>query len=231
LAPAIQAQEEEHETIHHRKAIRVTGGVHGEPVVAHTFLGRGTFLGVQMVNLTPELRRHFGAPEETGVMVSRVEDESPAAVAGLQVGDIVSTVDGKPVATPSQLARAIARREEGEIVTLEVWRDGEASMLDAVLAERERSQVDIRQFHWPPEEGSHAFVLPDIEPGELIEIETEALNEAIEKLNEELAQPQWQTRLHTYQEAQGELLERLESLEKRLQEMEQQLDELPPEKE
>ena len=43
--------------------------------------------------MTQELRAHYGAPKDAGVLVAGVESESPAAKAGIQVGDIVTRAD------------------------------------------------------------------------------------------------------------------------------------------
>ena len=55
----------------------------------------GGYIGVRPVEMTPDLRIHFGAPKEAGVFVGKVEKDSPAAKAGLQVADIVTTADGE----------------------------------------------------------------------------------------------------------------------------------------
>src|SRR5262245_15606747 len=47
----------------------------------------GGFLGVQLIGITPELRQHYGVPKDAGVLVGAVEADSPAAKAGIQVGD------------------------------------------------------------------------------------------------------------------------------------------------
>ncbi len=98
----------------------------------------GAFLGVELSDLTPELRTHFGVPEDTGVMVGRLVDDSPAFRAGIEVGDIVTAVDGEPVASASALARAIRGREDGATAVLEVWRDGRMQKISATLEERKR---------------------------------------------------------------------------------------------
>lgn len=111
-------------------------GEHGSRL--HLRHGGGAFLGVELSDLTPELRTHFGVPEDAGVMVGKLVDGSPAFRAGLEVGDIVTAVDGEPVASPSALARAIRGHEDGETVVLEVWRDGQMQKISATLEERER---------------------------------------------------------------------------------------------
>ena len=104
----------------------------------HPRHGGGAFLGVQLSQLTPELRTHFGVPEDVGVMVGKLVDGSPAFRAGLEVGDIVTAVDGESVASASALARAIGGHGDGDTVVLEVWRDGRMEKISATLEERER---------------------------------------------------------------------------------------------
>ncbi len=102
----------------------------------------GALLGVSFVPLTPELRRHFGVPEDEGVLVSRVLAESPAATAGIQVGDIVTKVDGESAGSGHALARVMGLRKAGDTVNVELWRAGRAQTVSATLAERDRRQED-----------------------------------------------------------------------------------------
>ncbi len=102
---------------------------------------KGGFLGVGLTDLTPELRAHFGVPEGIGVMVSKIVDDTPAQRAGLQVGDIITLVDGDEIASGRALAHAIGGREDGETVTLEVWRDGKVQQISTAIEERESSRT------------------------------------------------------------------------------------------
>lgn len=101
------------------------------------FAGKGGYLGVMLSELTPELRRHFGVSEEAGVMVSRVLDDTPAARAGVEVGDIITAVNGEAVASAGELAARVRRHEAGETVALEVRRDGRLENLAVTVEERE----------------------------------------------------------------------------------------------
>ncbi len=97
----------------------------------------GGFLGVELTPLSPELRLHFGVPEDAGVMVGRVLSDTPAARAGLEVGDIITAVGGGIVDSPMTLARSIREAEDGATVDLEVWRDGKVQTLSATVERRE----------------------------------------------------------------------------------------------
>lgn len=123
------------------RRVRVHRLVHGPG-----FHGPGTFLGVGFLPLTPELRRHWGVAEDTGVLVSRVVEDSAAAKAGIQVGDILTRVDGQAVEEVFDLERLIGRRDPGETVALEVFRAGRAQTLSATLEKREVERESPQWF-------------------------------------------------------------------------------------
>jgi membrane-associated protease RseP (regulator of RpoE activity) len=115
----------------------------------------GGYIGVRPVAMTPELRTHFGAPKEAGVFIGRVEKDSPAAKAGLQVADIVTSADGERIGSTRDLVRAIRRKKEGETVAIELLRDRSAKTVTVTVAEREGGKVHLgelgrgkRGFRW-----------------------------------------------------------------------------------
>jgi hypothetical protein len=110
-------------------------------------MGKGGFLGVFLTPLTPELQSHFGAPEGSGVLVSKVLPDTAAAAAGVQVGDLILAVDGEAVAGPGELARAVSAHEPGTTVSLEVLRDGRRETLSATLARHEGAVFPAGDFH------------------------------------------------------------------------------------
>ncbi len=111
--------------------------LHTSPGHLEWFGGGGGYLGVQLTELTPELRTHFGVPEDVGVMVAKVVEGSPAERAGLRVGDVVTRVGGEDADSAMALKRLVSRHEDGEEAVFEVWRDGRVETLTAVLEERE----------------------------------------------------------------------------------------------
>ena len=106
----------------------------------------GGYIGIRPLEMTPELRTHFGAPQEAGVFVGTVEKDSPAAKAGLQVGDIVTSADGEKVERKKDLVRTIRRKKEGDTVKIELVRDRAAKTLTVTVAEREDSRVRVGDF-------------------------------------------------------------------------------------
>lgn len=94
-------------------------------------------LGVQLVETTPELREHLGGDEDSGVLISKVLRNTPAEDAGLQVGDLLLTVDGETVSSSSELREVLAEVEGGQTVRIELMRDGKPVTVDAEFPEPE----------------------------------------------------------------------------------------------
>jgi membrane-associated protease RseP (regulator of RpoE activity) len=111
-----------------------------------TLFEGGGYIGVRPLEMTPELRAHFGAPKEAGVFVGTVEKDSPAAKAGLQVGDIVTSADGEKIERRRDLVRTIRRKNEGDTVQIEVVRDRSAKTFAVTVAEREDGRVRMGEF-------------------------------------------------------------------------------------
>ena len=119
--------------------------VHGVgPIVVR--VGSRGFIGVTLVEITPELRAHYGAPKEAGVVVSGVEADTPAGRAGIQVGDVITSVEGKRVRWTGDVSRAVRDKKAGETVEVEIVRDRAPRKVTVTVEERkgrERS-FDLR---------------------------------------------------------------------------------------
>ena len=177
------AQDEEKPDAVHRidcKKVIALHGEHGGPFVMR--LGKQGYLGVDLTALTPELVAHFGVAGEHGVLVSRVEEGSPAEAAGLLVGDVLTRIDGEEVTSASRLAQLVREREEGDVASIEYWRDGKVSTASATLAERERCGFDF----------SHVI---DIRPGEMprIDLDISTLEDLPQILDEDVLKESMKT--------------------------------------
>jgi membrane-associated protease RseP (regulator of RpoE activity) len=214
-----------------RKVVVVPGDGPG-PVI---FQGlSGGYLGVELTELTPELRLHFGVPDDRGVMIGRVEDDSPATAAGLAVGDIVTAIDGEPVESSWDLSLAVRRHDGGDAVDLEVWRDGRALDLTATLDEREREQIDLgrllpRREGLPKLEGMHWFQGEDLEGDDGEGTRIIVRPEIVRELGKSLDTVDWPMLDGRLRERNRELEKRLEQLEDKLEQLEKRLDETVPE--
>jgi serine protease Do len=97
------------------------------------------YLGVQAAALSPEVAERMGLSNHEGVVLGKVSAGTPAAKAGLQDGDIVTAVAGKPVKDVHALQRMVAELPLGKPVELTVCRDGARKTLPVTIEEQPRA--------------------------------------------------------------------------------------------
>lgn len=109
-------------------------------------VGKRAWLGVTLIDLTPELREHYGAPKDAGVLVSSVAPDSPAAKAGVRVGDIVLSIDGVGAKGSRDIRKPLREKKEGDSVRLELLRGRARQTVVAGLVEREGIPMAMPQI-------------------------------------------------------------------------------------
>ncbi len=175
-------------------------------------------LGVHLTDLTPELRAHFGAPADAGVMVSKVVEQSPASKAGVRVGDILTAIDGEEVSSAREVARMVRRKSEGDEVALELRRDGKLTELTATIEARLRSEIDLGGIFAGVDCDEMDFTMD-------LHIDEEAIHEALEKAKEHFESPEWRSQWRWLERLDEDSLgEKMEELEQRLKELEEELE-------
>jgi membrane-associated protease RseP (regulator of RpoE activity) len=106
-------------------------------------VGRGGFMGVRLIGITEELRSHYGAPKDAGVLVGEVEAGSPAARAGIEVGDVITMVGGERVSSTRDVSRRIRDKKGGEAVDVEIVRGRSPRKVTVTLEERKSQERTI----------------------------------------------------------------------------------------
>jgi serine protease Do len=101
------------------------------------------YLGIVPQDVTPSIAKAFGAKEATGALVSDVSPDSPAQRAGLQRGDIILDVNGKPVVDSNQLRMNISMMHPETTVDLKVMRNGAERDLTAKLEELPTKEASV----------------------------------------------------------------------------------------
>ena len=99
-------------------------------------------LGVHVQDLTQELARALNTDVTEGAVVARVLKGSPAEKAGLQVGDVIVAVQGRPVSDADDLRNAVGLMRVGERVDLDILRRGKQRTVTAKVGEPELTRVE-----------------------------------------------------------------------------------------
>jgi serine protease Do len=95
------------------------------------------YLGIQIQDIhDPDVAARLGVKEESGVVVGQVFAGSPAAKAGLQSGDVVTSIGGKPVKDGRELQRVVASLPLHKPVEVTVIREGKSQILPVTIEEQ-----------------------------------------------------------------------------------------------
>jgi serine protease Do len=102
-------------------------------------------IGVTIQDVNAQLAESFGLDRPRGALVSSVEKDGPAAKGGLQPGDVILGVNGKPIERYGELSGTIAAMKPGADASLDVWRGGKKQAFVVKVTElKEQTQQASR---------------------------------------------------------------------------------------
>src|ERR1700730_7510087 len=112
-------------------------------------------IGIGIADVTPENAKFFDN-STTGGVVTQVEPDSPGAKAGLQIGDVITEIDGQKVSDAGELQVLVGQRKPGTKIMLKVLRDGQGMTIPVTLEElgnrtaegSDRSGNGEGKMHW-----------------------------------------------------------------------------------
>jgi serine protease Do len=90
-------------------------------------------IGIEISDVTPENAKFFDASNATGAVVTQVEPDSPGAKAGLQIGDVITEIDGRKVSDAGELQVTVGQKQPGTAVELGVLRNGKSMTMKVTL--------------------------------------------------------------------------------------------------
>lgn len=166
------------------------------------------YLGVRLVEVGDQLGEYFGSGP-SGALVTHVEENSPAAKAGVRAGDIITAINGEIIDGPMSVSKIVGKLEEGEQVAIDARRRGTSQKLFATVETRK----------------PRAGMLRDL-AGSLEEVDWEAVGMNVERSMKDverlLESSDWKGRLIKLREC-SETKERMAELEKRLADLEKKI--------
>ena len=144
-----------------------------------------TWLGVELHQMSPELREALKAPSDRGMLINRVVEDSPAQTAGLKAGDVIISVGGKNVEDYGDIGRVLRDLEAGDSIDVTVVRNGSERSFDVKLDDRPGPARTRRSFYVPGELDPETRIAIEKSVREALESSHEALREVNEQLREE----------------------------------------------
>ena len=135
LNTAIFSGDQQSEGIGFAIPVNLVRGVQQE-LIAHGRVIRG-WIGVDAQTLLPELARSLGLGDARGVIITNVPEGTPADLAGLQAGDVLTAVDGQPVTRLQDALSLVASTKPGDTVGLTGLRNREQFYTSAIAVERQ----------------------------------------------------------------------------------------------
>ena len=95
-----------------------------------------SFLGVRLSSVTPAIARNNNLPVERGVIIVRVDANTPAGRAGIQANDIVVAMEGQTINSTGRLLRLLTKNPPGTKVKVELFRGSTKRTVEVTLGER-----------------------------------------------------------------------------------------------
>ncbi len=126
-----------------------------------TWNSSGMF-GLQLRELPEQLGAYFGAPNNRGVLVEEVEENSKGAKAGFKAGDVITKVGRKTVEDIEDIRRGLYAYDDGEKVDIEVLRKGAKQMMNVEVEEID--EPNSLHFFYDKPHGFrwNGFEIPDV---------------------------------------------------------------------
>jgi Do/DeqQ family serine protease len=103
-----------------------------QQLIEHGEVKRGR-LGAQGQDLTPQLAQAFDLTLTNGIIITQVENDSPAHKAGLRVGDVVVSANGRKIRTAGDMHNLVGLLRIGQSIELELYRQGKKLKITAVI--------------------------------------------------------------------------------------------------
>jgi Do/DeqQ family serine protease len=128
---------------------------------------RRGMLGVFVQGVDADLARSLGLSAVRGAIVSQVTPGGPAAKAGVQQGDVILSLNDRPVDSSNALKNAVARVAPGTAVRMKLLRNGKEQTLDVTLGEREvdrRTRADRGEEGAEPAGGKYGIGVEPLTP-------------------------------------------------------------------
>ena len=125
-------------------------------LIKHGKVVRG-WIGVSIQEVTEDLAKEFGTTDTKGALVADILDDSPAAKAKLERGDIITSYKGTTIRDPGQLRALVAETAPGTTVALSILREKKIQDVTVIIGELPKALVKTPSRDSGSGKGEHAL--------------------------------------------------------------------------
>ncbi len=112
----------------------------------------GGYIGVQLTDLTEQLAKYFGVSGGEGVLITEVNEDSPAQMAGLLAGDVITRINGDDIASYGEVKEIVSESEKGDNLKFTIVRNKTEQAIEVTVAEADENDQEFgyQFFQVPP---------------------------------------------------------------------------------
>ena len=137
------------------------------------------WLGIEIQPVTQDIADSLGLKTASGALIAKQNKDAPAAQAGAKIGDVITAVNGQPVADPRELARRVAEIGPKKSAELTIWRNGaqqtisvtlgampndQQAMNDLGTVKPDAGQASVAKLGLSLESGHDGVTITDVDP-------------------------------------------------------------------
>jgi serine protease Do len=116
-------------------------------------------IGVALGEMTKEVAESLGLGKPRGAYVRNVEPNGPAAVGGIEAGDVILSFNGRDINRSTDLPRIVGETKPGTTATVQVWRKGSNRDLTVTVVDTDSTQAAAKKSDAPANNGNSANAL------------------------------------------------------------------------
>jgi serine protease Do len=116
-------------------------------------------IGVALGEMTKDVAESLGLGKPRGAYVRNVEPNGPAAIGGIEAGDVILSFNGREISRSTDLPRVVGETKPGTTATVQVWRKGSNRDLTVTVVDTESTQVAAKKSDAPANNGNSANAL------------------------------------------------------------------------
>ena len=113
-------------------------------------------IGVALGEMTKEVAESLGLGKPRGAYVRNVEPNGPAAVGGIEAGDVILSFNGREINRSTDLPRVVGETKPGTTATVQVWRKGSNRELTVTVVDTDSTQAAAKKSDAPANAGNSA---------------------------------------------------------------------------